>query len=123
METSRPQIRRLLMTYTIELAVVLKSLIDVKLTRMPRVSQSTMGITWSELKEAFEAYEHSGPCRRIHHCISLIAQQDQQISDTDSFHRIFHELVKDAEVHASVSAQATLAPRPTQCEQTMYVPY
>ena len=118
METSRPQIQHLLMTYTMELAVVLKSLIGVKLTRMPRASQSTTGVTWSELKEAFKAYEHLAPCRRIHHHISLIVQQDQQISDTDSFRCIFHELVKDAEVHMSVSAQATTS-NPAQTDSVV----
>ena len=59
-ETSRPQIWHLLMTYTTDLTVVLKSLSDIKLTWMPQVSQLTTGITWSELKEAFEAYKHLG---------------------------------------------------------------
>ena len=71
------------------------------------MSQPTTGITWLEPKEAFEAYEHLGSRQRIHHRISLIVQQDQQIFDTDSSRRMFRELVKDAEVPASVSAQAT----------------
>jgi hypothetical protein len=86
------------MTYTIDLTTVLKSLFFDVLTRMPR---SSAGISWPELKEAFEAYERSGSRKQIHHRISQIFQQDQQISDTDSFRRIFRELAEDAEVATS----------------------
>jgi hypothetical protein len=101
----RPKVRRLLMTYIIDLTTVLKSLSDV-LTRM---SRSSAGISWLELKEAFDAYEHSGDRQRIHHRISLIFQQDQQISNADSFRRVFRELAEDAKVPAPVATSASMA--------------
>jgi hypothetical protein len=93
------------MTYTIDLTTVLKSLFVV-LTRMHR---SPARISWSELEEAFQAYERSGSRQRIHRRISQISQQDQQVSDTDIFRRIFHELpeVEDAEVPAPVAVPVT----------------
>jgi len=87
------------MTYTADLTTVLKLLFDL-LTRMPR---SSTGISWSELEEAFKAYERSGSRRRTHHLISLIFQLNQQIS-ADSFRCIFRELVEYAEVPALVHA-------------------
>ena len=88
---SRPQVRLLLMTYIVDLTTVLKLLFDITLIR---VSQSGR-TTWSELKGAFEEYESTGSRQRIHHRICAIFQQDQQILDPDSFHRVFKELVKD----------------------------
>jgi hypothetical protein len=80
------------MTYIVDLTTVLKLLFDITLIRVPQSSGRT---TWSELKGAFEQYEGAGSRQRIHHRICAIFQQDQQILDPDSFHRIFHELVKD----------------------------
>ena len=63
---SRPQVRRLLVAYAVDLTTVLKSLFDIALTRMPQPSART---TWSELKEAFEAYDRAGSHQQIHHQI------------------------------------------------------
>ena len=80
------------MAYAVDLTTVLKSLFDIALTRMPQPSART---TWSELKEAFEAYDRAGSHQLIHHRIRTIFEQDQQNLDTDNFQRIFCELVKD----------------------------
>jgi len=87
-----PQVRRLLMTYTVDLTTVLKSLFDISLNRMP---QSPARTTWLELKEAFEAYNRAGSHKQIHGRIRVIFQQDQQNLDSDRFQRVFRELVKD----------------------------
>ena len=110
------------MAYTIDITTVLKSLFDVKLARMPQIPESSAGITWSELEEAFKAYEDSGSRRRIHLRISLIFQQDQQISDTDSFRRIFRELVEAVEVPAPVPAPGPSNPAPVPTPNSAPVP-
>jgi len=88
------------MTYIIDLTTVLKSLFEV--LTPARIPRSSAGITWSELKEAFEAYENLGSRQRIHRRVFQIFQQDQQISK-DSFGLIFRELAEDAKVPAPVA--------------------
>ena len=101
------------MTYIVDLTTVLKLLFDITLIRVPQSSGRT---TWSELKGAFEEYEGAGARQRIHHRICAIFQQDQQILDPDSFHRIFFELVKDGQdaggPSSPVSGSSPAMPRP-----------
>ena len=77
------------MTYAVDLTAVLRSSFDFTL-----MDELSGRIRWLKLKEAFEAYEHSGSREQIHSRICAIFQQDKQIPDTDGFQRIFRELVK-----------------------------
>jgi len=100
-KASRPQVRRLLTTYTVDLTAVLKSLFNIIVIQIPQSSERT---TWLKLKEAFEAYEGSGSRQQIHRRICAIFQHDQQILDSDSFHHMFYELVKDERQVTGVAA-------------------
>jgi hypothetical protein len=80
------------MAYTVDLTAVLKSLFDVIVIQTPQSSEMT---TWLKLKEAFDRYEGSGSRQQIHRRICTIFQQDRQMLDSDSFHRMFNELMKD----------------------------
>jgi hypothetical protein len=99
MEASRPQVRCLLMTYTVDLTAVLKSLFEVIQT--PQSSERT---TWLKLKDAFEAYERSGFRQQNHRRICAIFQHDRQILDSAGFQDMFIKLVKDERQVTGVAA-------------------
>jgi hypothetical protein len=81
------------MAYTVDLTTVLKSLFENMIT--PQLPQSS-GITWSELKKAFDVYKDEGSLERIHHRFYDIFQHDQQIlGSEDSFRGMFNELLRD----------------------------
>jgi len=81
------------MTYAVDLTTLLKSLFEVRLK-----SDTERTISWLELKEAYEAYEHSGYRQHIHRRICATFQQDRQTLEKDKekerFHGLFVELVK-----------------------------
>jgi hypothetical protein len=82
------------MAYTVDLTTVLKSLFESMIT--PAQPPQSSGITWSELKEAFDVYKDKGSLERIHHRFYDIFQHDQQIlGSEDSFRGMFNELLKD----------------------------
>jgi hypothetical protein len=98
------------MTYTVDLTAVLRSLFNIIVIHMPESSERT---TWLKLKEAFEVYEGLGSRKQIHRRICAIFQHDQQVLDSDSFHHMFCELVKDeGQVTASEVAAPTPGPAP-----------
>jgi hypothetical protein len=77
------------MTYAVDLTTLLKSLFEVRLK-----SDTEKTISWLELKEAYEAYEHSGSRQGIHRRICATFQQDQQTPDKELFQGMFIGLVK-----------------------------
>ena len=87
--STRPQVQRLLITYTVDLISVLKELFDI--TLKPDLALTT---TWNELKDAFEAYERSLTCRRIHNNIYSTTPQDQ-ILTVDSLSQKIRELLEE----------------------------
>jgi hypothetical protein len=89
------------MTYTVDLAAVLKSLFYIIMIRTPQSSERT---TWLKLKEAFEAYEGSGSRQQNHRRICAIFQHDEQMLDSDGFRHMFNELVKDESQVTGVTA-------------------
>ncbi|KAF8552617.1 hypothetical protein OG21DRAFT_103128 [Imleria badia] len=80
-----PEIECLLMTYTIDLVSVLKSLFDF--TLKPDLAGTT---NWDVLKEAFEDYERSNKRKEFHdYCQSLYGRNNQILTRD-----IFREAVK-----------------------------
>ena len=86
--TSRPEVQRLLIAYTVDLVNVLKELFD--LTLKPALALST---TWEEVREAFEAYECSSSRQRIHNIICSKALQGEQILSADGLNKEVRLLV------------------------------
>ena len=85
---SRPPVQCLLMTYTLDLVLVLKSLFDFTLA--PNLSGS---LTWNVLKEAFEAYEQSESRRRIHDNVSSNFRQGEGILTADCIRKKVREML------------------------------
>jgi len=91
---SAPQIRLLLMAYTVDLTTVLKSLFEITITPA-QVPQRSGRTTWPEVKKAFDNYDN-GSLQRIHYRFCDIFQHDQQILGSEkSFRRMFHEFLRD----------------------------
>jgi len=65
---ARPEVQRFLIAYIVDLISVLRELFDITLKPEGLVT------TWKELKDAFEAYERSPSCRRIHNNICSTPQ-------------------------------------------------
>ena len=87
--TTRPEVQRLLIAYTVDLVNVLKELFDITLS--PALALTT---TWKELREAFEAYEHSSSRQRVHNVIRSKALQGKCILTADGFMETVSALVE-----------------------------
>jgi len=85
-----PSVERLIMAYSVDLILVLKSLFDF--TLKPDLAGSA---NWEVLKEAFEAYERSHNAQQNHNVCRLAWQQNNQTLDRDSFRAKIRELVGD----------------------------
>ena len=85
----RPPVQRLLIAYTVDLINVLRKLFDITLSR-PELGLTT---TWTELREAFEAYEHSR--QRVHERIRPRTTQDEQTLSADGISEKVRELLQE----------------------------
>ena len=79
----------MIMAYTVDLILVLKSLFDF--TLKPDLAGST---NWEVLKEAFEAYERSHDIRQNHDLCRLTFQQKHNL-DRGSFRAKIRELLSE----------------------------
>ena len=86
---ARPEVQRLLIAYTVDLISVLKELFDI--TLKPDLALTT---TWKELKDAFEAYERSLSCRRIHNSIWSTRPQGELLT-VDGLSKKIRELLEE----------------------------
>ena len=87
----RPSVQRLLIAYTVVLISVLRKLFDINLrVRSPDSSPTT---TWTELQEAFEAYEL--PRKRIHARIRSMRTQDEKTLTEDDLREKVCELLQE----------------------------
>ena len=77
---ARPEVECLLMTYTVDLIPVLKSLLD--LTLKPGLAGTT---NWEVLKEAFEDYERSNKRKEIHASCRSMYDRTNQILIQENF--------------------------------------
>jgi len=83
-----PSVERLIMAYTVDLILVLKSLFHF--TLKPDLAGSA---NWEVLKEAFEAYERSHDVQQNHNsCRSALHQNNQRL-DRDGFRAKIRELL------------------------------
>ena len=87
---SRASVHRLLIAYTVDLIRVLRELFD--LTLRPELALAT---TWTELREAFEAYERSYSRQRVHTNICSRTTQDELTLTPESISRKVRELLRD----------------------------
>ena len=88
-ELVRSSVERLIMAYSVDLILVLKSLFDF--TLKPDLAGSA---NWEVLKEAFEAYERSHDAQKNHN-LCRSAWQENRTLDRDSFRARIRELVGD----------------------------
>lgn len=91
-ELVRPSVERLIMAYSVDLILVLRSLFDF--TLKPDLAGSA---NWEVLKDAFEAYERSRDVKRNHNVCRSAWQQNSlnPIIDRDRFRAIIRELVTE----------------------------
>jgi len=85
---TRPEIQRLLIAYTVDLISVLRELFDI--TLKPDLALTT---SWKELKAAFEAYERSPSCRRIHD--SICSPTQGELLTVDGLSNKIRELLEE----------------------------
>ncbi|KIJ94959.1 hypothetical protein K443DRAFT_683387, partial [Laccaria amethystina LaAM-08-1] len=83
-----PSVERLIMAYTIDLILVLKSLFHF--TLKPDLAGSA---NWEVLKEAFEAYERSHDVQQNHNSCRSALQQNNRRLDRDGFRAKIRELL------------------------------
>ena len=88
MTRERPSVERLIMAYSVDLILVLKSLFDF--TLKPDLAGSA---NWEVLKEAFEAYQRSHDIQQNHNFCRSALQQENQNLDQDSFRARIRELL------------------------------
>lgn len=86
---ARPEVQRLLIAYTVDLISVLRELFDI--TLKPDLVLTT---TWTELQDAFEAYERSSSCRRIHDSICSTTPQGELLT-VDGLSKKIRELLEE----------------------------
>ena len=89
-ELVRPSVERLIMAYSVDLILVLKSLFDF--TLKPDLAGSA---NWEVLKEAFEAYERSHDAQKNHNFCRSAWHQNSLTLDRDGFRARIRELVAD----------------------------
>ena len=87
-ELVRPSVERLIMAYSIDLILVLKSLFDF--TLKPDLAGSA---NWEVLKEAFEAYERSHDAQKNHNCCRSAWHRNNRTLDREGFRARIRELV------------------------------
>jgi len=83
-----PSVERLIMAYTVDLILVLKSLFDF--TLKPDLAGSA---NWEVLKEAFEGYERSHDVQKNHNSCRSASQQNNRTLDRDGFRTKIRELL------------------------------
>ena len=83
----RPSVQRLLIAHTVDLICVLRKLFDI--TLRPELLLTT---TWTELREAFEAYERSYSRQRIH---ESICSRTTQTLTADGIGEKIRELLRE----------------------------
>jgi hypothetical protein len=88
MTRERPSVERLIMVYSVDLILVLKSLFDF--TLKPDLAGSA---NWEVLKEAFEAYQRSHDIQQNHNFCRSALQQENQNLDRDGFRARIRELL------------------------------
>jgi hypothetical protein len=86
----RPAVHRLLVAYIVDLIRVLRELFD--LTLRPDLA---LTVTWTELREALEAYEQSLSRQRIHKIICSKITRDEQILTADGIGRMVRDLLRE----------------------------
>ena len=88
---SRPSIQRLLIAYTVDLICVLKELLNVVLR--PELAHT---ITWTELQEAFVAYEQTDFRQRVHDSIRSKIPLSGPILTTEGISKMVRELLQES---------------------------
>jgi hypothetical protein len=86
---ARPEVQRLLVTYTVDLIRVLRELFDLML----QPQKALTAATWEDLKEAFEAYERSLSRQHNHRSIHSEQAWGRRLVTVDNITEKVHDLV------------------------------
>ena len=86
----RPEVKRLLIAYVVDLIKVLIELFNI--TIRPELALTA---TWTELQAAFEVYEKSSSCQRIHERIRSETWRGEQLLVADDINRKVLELLRE----------------------------
>jgi hypothetical protein len=90
MHASRPDVQRLLITYAVDLILVMESLF--RFTLKPGLSGTT---SWEVLKEAFEAYERSDAPHGVHGGVRSYIDQCGKSFDLDGIFKKIEQLINE----------------------------
>ena len=86
----RPDVQRLLIAYIVDLIRVLIELFNLTIR-----FELALTTTWTEIQAAFEIYEKSSACQRIHERIRSKTTRDDQRMVADDISRMVRELLRE----------------------------
>ena len=88
----RPSVERLIMAYTIDLILVLKSYFDFTLMKPDLAGKAD----WNVIREAFEAYERTSERQKNHGAYRSAFQGNKSLG-RDAFQAKIRELLEEAQ--------------------------
>ena len=85
-----PEVQRLLTAYIVDLIKVLIELFNITIRL-----ELALTTTWTEVQAAFEIYEKSSSCQRIHERIRSKTTRDDPMLIADDISRMVRELLRE----------------------------